>query len=255
MTITADWQAELAGVTVGAGTPYEFSGPMTGLGLPAPRTADLERGLSPGDVGGQDVDARRVLTVQVSIDAPDETAASVWALFDQLKAAWATTPVDVPFDLRLPGFDAANRRWYGRPRGVDADVTLLRLGHIDALCTFEALDPYGYGDPVEVALVDGETPLVNPGTAPSDRWTLTADVTASPTTFSAGGTEPPLTVEWSGDGEVLIDGRARTIVDALGADLYPALTPGSGWPILTPGSTPVTLTGATGTLVYRPAYR
>lgn len=253
MTITADWQAELGGVTIGAGTAYEFSGPMTGFGLPAPRTADLERGLSPGDVGGQDVDARRIITVQLSVDAPDATAASAWALFDTLKAAWASSPTDVAFDVRLPGFAAANRRWYGRPRGVDSDLTLLRLGHLDLLCSFEALDPLGYADPVEVALIDGETALVTTGTAPTDRWTLTADIVTAPSTFATGGSEPPLTVEWLGD--VVIDGRARTIVDGLGADLYPAITPGSGWPVLTPGTTPVELTGATGTLVYRPAYR
>lgn len=251
MSITADWQVEVGGVTVGAGTDFILTGPVTGLGLPAPRTADQERGNSPGDVAGLDVDSRRVLTVPVGVNGQD--AADGWDLLEELKAAWTSTTVDVTFDLRLPGFDAVARRWYGRPRGVDVELALLRLGYIDALCTFEALDPYGYGPAVEVALGDGETAMVNPGSAPSDRWTLVADIVTSPFTFSVGApNEPPLTVEALGP--VILDGRARTATDDLGGDLYGSLAPGSGWPVLAPGTHPITLTGGTGTLTYRPAY-
>lgn len=251
MTITSDWQVEVGGVTLGAGTDYILTGPVTGLGLPAPRTADQERGNSPGDVGGFDVDSRRILTVQVGVNGQD--AADGMDLLEQLKAAWTSSPVDVTFDLRLPGYDAVARRWYGRPRGVDVELGLLRLGYIDALCTFEALDPYGYGDPVEVAIGGGETPLVSLGSAPSDRWTLVLDIDTAPATFSVGATnEPPLTLETLGT--VILDGRARTVDDGEGADGYAWLAPGSGWPVIAPGSHPVTLTGATGTLTYRPAY-
>lgn len=250
MTITTDWQVEVGGVTLGAGTDYILTGPVTGLGLPAPRTADQERGNSPGDVAGADVDARRVLTVPVGVNGQD--AADGWDLLEELKAAWTSSVVDVTFDLRLPGFDAVARRWYGRPRGVDVELALLRLGYIDALCTFEALDPYGYGDPVEVALSAGETAMVNPGSAPSDRWVLTVDITTAPFTVATGGDEPALTVEALGP--VILDGRSRTATDDLGGDLYGTIAPGSGWPTLLPGSYPVTLTGGTGTLTYRPAY-
>lgn len=250
MTVTADWQVEVGGVTLGAGTDFVLTGPVTGLGNPAPRSADQERGNSAGDVAGFDVDSRRVFTVPVGVNGQD--AVDGMDLLEQLKAAWSTSVADVTFDMRLPGFESVARRWYGRPRGVDVELGLLRLGYIDALCTFEALDPYGYGPAVEVALANGETAMVNPGSAPSDRYVMTVDITTAPFTFSVGGDEPPLTIETLGT--VVLDGRARTAVDENGADMYAYIAPGSGWPTLAPGSHPVTLTGGTATLTYRPAY-
>jgi hypothetical protein len=252
VTITVDWQAELRGVTVGASTSYPFTGPIGGLGVSTPRTADHERGLSAGDVGGTDVAARRVLTLQLGVDGT--SASNGWGLFETLKVAWQSSPVDVALDLRLPGFSSVARRFYGRPRGVDDNLDLLRLGWIDALATFEALDPYGYGPEVPVALSAGETVLVNAGAAPTDRYVLVATVTTAPVVFSnAADDEPGLTLTGV-TGVVTIDGRARTVTSSGGVDLYGSLVAGSGWPVLAPGSNTLTLTGATGALTYRPAY-
>lgn len=249
--IGADWQAEVGGVTVGAGTDYPLTGPITGLGNPAPRTSDGERGNEPGDVGGFDVPARRVLTVPLGVNGPD--AATGWALYEALKSAWATSPVDVALDLRLPGFTSVARRFYGRPRGLDSDLALLRHGWIDVLATFEALDPFAYGPEVEVALSEPETPLVVAGSAPSDRYLLTVTVDAAPVVFSIGGNNPALTLT-DVTGVVLADGRNRTVTDDDGVDRYGHLAAGSGWPVLFPGSNTVALTGGTATLTYRPAY-
>jgi hypothetical protein len=251
MTITVDWQAEIGGLVMGAGTSYILTGPITGLGTPPPRTADQERGNEPGDVAGADIASRRVLTVPVGVDGSD--AADAWELYDDLKVAWQSSVVDVTFDLRLPGFDSVDRRYYGRARGIDDNLDLLRLGYIDALCTFEALDPHSYDSAeTEIAVDATGVPLVAVGSAPSDRYTLAVTATGAPVSFSADGL-PGLTLT-DVTGAVVIDGRARTIVDGDGVSLYGHLAAGSAWPILAATASTVSLTGATGTLTYRPAY-
>jgi hypothetical protein len=245
--ITQDWQAELAGVTVGAGTRYHLVGPITGLGIAAPRVADQERGDQAGDVTGRDVASRRVLTVPIGIDGVD--AGDAWTLFDALKAAWSPTAVDVPFDLRLPGFAGAARRFYGRPRGLDSDLAQLRQGWIDVLATFDALDPYGYGPEVTVALPAGAT--VMNGSAPTDRYRLTLAVTGSPATVTVGAAT--LTLD-TVPGTLVLDGRTRTVTTVAGTDRYSTLVAGSTWPVLAPGSNTVTVAGATGSLTFLAGY-
>lgn len=252
MTITADWQAELRGVTMGAGTPFILTGPIGGLGLPAPRGGDQERGNSAGNVAGYDVANRRTLTVPLGINGTD--ADDAWALYETLKAAWTSTVVDVAFDLRLPGFASVSRRFYGRPRGLDVEIGLLKSGWVDALGTFDALDPFAYGAETEEALAAGSTDVTNPGHTTTDRYTVELVVTGDPVTFANDAdSEPDLTLTGV-TGTVILDGRNRTVVDDDGADLYGHLAAGSGWPVLAPGINPLTLTGATGTLTYRPAY-
>ena len=246
--ITVDWQAELAGVVVGAGTRYQLVGPITGLGIAAPRVADQERGDQAGDVAGRDVASRRVLTVPIGIDGVD--AGDAWTLFDALKQAWSPTAGDVPFDLRLPGFAGVSRRFYGRPRGLDSDLAQLRQGWIDVLATFDALDPYGYGPEVTVALPAGATVVMN-GSAPTDRYQLKLDVDGATTAVTVGDAELTLVA----DPETLVlDGRTRTVVDDTGDDRYSTLVAGSTWPVLAPGENTISVAGATGTITYRAGY-
>lgn len=252
MTIDADWQAELRGVTFGADTRYILTGPIGGLGIPAPRGADQERGNQPGHVAGYDIANRRTITMPIGIDGTN--ADDAWTLYETLKAAWTSTVVDVALDLRLPGFASLARRFYGRPRGLDVELTLMRSGWIDALGTFDALDPFAYGPELEEPLTDGVTDITNPGHAATDRYTVTLTATDSPVTFAnAADLEPDLTLT-DLTGTVILNGRNRTVTDGDGDDLYGHLAAGSGWPILAPGSNAITLTGATGTVTYRPAY-
>ena len=139
MAITRDWQAELGGVTIGAGTDYDLEGPITGLGVPAPRTSDLDRGDQPGVFGGRDVPKVRTIGIAVAINGDDPAGA--WDLVDALCAAWATTSTDTTLDIRLPGMGTV--RWTGRPRGVDLDLELLPYGSARARLVFDALDPDG----------------------------------------------------------------------------------------------------------------
>jgi len=253
VAITTDYQAEIRGLTVGAGTPFEFSGPIAGLGTPTPRTADAERGDLDGDVGGDDVLPRRILTLPLNVDAA--TPAALFALVADLKAAWRPSPVDVAFDLRLPGFPSSDGilRFYGRPRGLELELAAVKNAHADALLTFEALDPFGYG-PEETVALGGATVVTNDGSAVSDRWTLALTGGGGTVTFENTNDDEPALALAGAAGTELLDGRARTIT-AGGTDAYAVKAPGGGWPLLVAGTNAVTLTGATGNLTFRPAWQ
>jgi len=134
----SEWQAELGGVTVGYDTDYVFDGPITGLGVPAPRTSDLELPTG-GVLGGRDLKAHRTIGLAVSIVGTD--AADVMDSADALCAAWAPTSTDTYLDICLPGTGTV--RYTGRPRGVDLDLTDLFTGAARARLVFDALDPDG----------------------------------------------------------------------------------------------------------------
>lgn len=134
-----DWQAQLGAVVVGAGTDYPFDGPITGLGVPSPRTSDLDKGDAPGVFGGRDVKPKR--TIGLSVTALGDDAAAVWDLVDTLCAAWEPTSTDTTLDICLPGMGVV--QWTGRPRGVDVDLQFLAEGTIRVRLTFDALDPDG----------------------------------------------------------------------------------------------------------------
>lgn len=137
MTLS-NWQAELGSVTVGADTDYVLDGPITGLGVPAPRTSDLDLPTG-GTLGGRDLPARRTIGIPVAVNGAD--AADVMDLVDTLCAAWAPTSSDTTLDICLPGMGAV--RWTGRPRGVDLDLTELHAGAARARLLFDALNPDG----------------------------------------------------------------------------------------------------------------
>lgn len=133
-----EWQAQLGSLIVGAGTDYIFDGPITGLGVPTPRSSDLDLPTG-GTLGGRDLPDRRALGLPVSIlgDDPADVMDSVAAL----NTAWAPTSTDTYLDICLPG--AGVVRYTGRPRGVDLDLSDLHTGAARARLVFDALDPDG----------------------------------------------------------------------------------------------------------------
>jgi hypothetical protein len=137
MTLT-EWTAQLGSLTVGAGTDYVFDGPITGLGVPAPRTADLDLPTG-GTLPGRDLPARRTIGIPVAILG--DNAAAVMDSVATLNAAWAPTSTDTTLEICLPGMGTI--RWVGRPRGVDLDLTDLYTGAARARLLFDALDPDG----------------------------------------------------------------------------------------------------------------
>jgi hypothetical protein len=144
----ANWTATIRGLTIGEGTSYPFTQPgITGLGVPATRTADQERGHLSGDVGGDDVMGKRVLTIPLICSAADGTAA--WTLLVALKTAWAPSYTDIPFAITFAGVTLT---YNGRPRGMDTEMGFLGSGVVPCLLTFEALSPFAIGEPIDVAL-------------------------------------------------------------------------------------------------------
>jgi hypothetical protein len=241
----------IRGFTGGASTGFEIDVPgISGLGIPVPRGADQEDGDGDGDVGGDDSLPKRVLAIPVLIDR--SSSALVVAAVRELKRAWRPVRVsgsEVALDLSLPDEEL---RFYGRPRGFDADLRALKSGHADVLLGFDALDPFGYGPEVVVPLAAGTTIVESDGDAPSRRWSLELARTGAAVSFDVDEDEEPGLSLSAGSSTLALDGRAKTITEA-GTVIYP-VEPGSGWPTIVDGTNTITLTGATGTLVYRAAY-
>jgi len=144
----SNWTATIRTLTIGDGTDYPILQPgISGLGLPAVRAADQPRGHLSGDVGGDDVFEKRTLTIPVGINK--DTAELAMAALAALKAAWAPASADIPLVLTVAG---TSFTYQGRPRGFETDVSFLGAGFISVLLTFEALNPFAAGDPVDVAV-------------------------------------------------------------------------------------------------------
>lgn len=153
----------LRGLELGDQTYYAFAAQwIDGLGIPAARTADQQRGALAGDVGGDDVPQKRVITISVGLqgndlaaDAADGTTRqeAAFQLFDDLKTAWAPSQVNIPLLVQISTY--WTRTYMGRPRGVDEDMSRSCDGVIRCLLTFEALEVYAEGETVSFVLVAG----------------------------------------------------------------------------------------------------
>lgn len=257
MAIAADWQGNLRSLTFGAGTDWEIDEPgISGLGIPAARTRDAERGDRHGDVGGDDVLPRRILTVPLvgSFSSPG----AAWQAFEEtLKLAWAESISDEALELRLPGMTDTVRRFYGRARGLDVDLSRLKSSTVRALCTFEALDPFGYGDEVAVGPDSGTFDVDNEGTADTDRVVLTIIGNGGiPTITNADDDGLAILFGEAVTGTRIVDVRSATVIDGSADDRYDELSPVNQWWNLRPGVNSLTLAGATSLeVVFRPAYR
>ena len=139
MTTTADWQVELRGLILGAGTDYEVSGPWDGLGLPGLRTSDAERPLDDGDDLGADWHEGRLLKFAWHLLADDE--ADALDLAQALTVAWGRSQTDIEMGLQLGGRQRIVR---GRPRSCEIDLDRLPQATPRAVCTFKAGDPRIY---------------------------------------------------------------------------------------------------------------
>lgn len=265
----ADYQIEIDGLTLGAGTPYEIhdEGPA-GLGLPAVRTSDVPRPQDHGLFFGSDFLAGRTIAFSLWLHALTAEAAS--ALMDTLSAVWqppAGQDTVNPLTLRLPGQDP--RRLNGRPRRLAYRPGLLHTGVVEAILQYDVADPRWYDD----------TETVLSTVAATSGGGRTYDRTY-PLTYAAGGTGGNLTVTNAGNfptrpvltitgpatspraenvtagrhllfdltlgaGDFLVvDMDARTILLGGTASRYSSLAPGSSWWDLAPGENQLKYTSA-----------
>lgn len=254
MPIT-EWQGSIEGLTFGAGTSYPLTGEISGMGIPAARTTDTERAAAHGDIGGLDTLPRRILTVPLGVNG--SSSADALDLLAALKVAWAESGlIDRVLTLHLPGL--GERRYYGRPRGLETRMPNLRTGWIDALGTFDALDPYAYGPAVgPVALGSGSTVVAVTGDAPTDR--IRFELTGSGSgTSGLTHLQQAAAVTWAGPLTATrrANVRDRTVATTGGADRFGELAAGARWWNLTPGNNTLSRTGASAaTVTYEPAYR
>jgi hypothetical protein len=252
--VTCDLRAELNGVTIDGAdedaTYVLLADSISGLGLPEPRTADLDRADDHGSVAGQDFTQPRALRIPIAINTPDDPAAA-WAALRALKAAWQPTgPADDLLSIYAPGIGPSDDtlRFFGRPRtALDVNLRMVHAGIIYALATFVALDPIGYG-PTEADSGSGTFSVTNAGDARTERATITITGNGGTPTIanaSDGGGNVLFTEALAGAATWVIDLRARTVVDGSGNDVFAGnVAPSSLWFGLQPGANQLTLTGA-----------
>lgn len=133
------WQAELRSLTMGDGTNYPFDaevGGITGLGVPAPKTADVDLAHQDGAYGSEDFMGVRVVTIPFVLGG---TPAQVFEWLDDLNTAWAPASSDLTLTLGLPFYGDVDLE--GRPRGLDVDTKHAQFGIIRAMGTFVGLNP------------------------------------------------------------------------------------------------------------------
>jgi hypothetical protein len=142
------WTVTLRGLVMGEGTDYPITQPgITGLGIPSARTADTQRGMWSGDVGGDDVLEKRVLTIPVAVFG--DTFPDFWTNFLAFKAAWVSSAVDIPIVINFGG--EASLTYNGRPRMAEAAPDFMGSNTATCLCIFECLNPFAVGEPVDTA--------------------------------------------------------------------------------------------------------
>lgn len=133
------WQAEIRSLVTGDGTNYPLDGDaggITGLGVPTPKTADVDLLHADGAYGAPDYMGTRVLTIPYMLGGTD---AEVFEWLDDLNTAWAPSTTDITLKVGLPYWGEVT--FNGRPRGLDADTRSAHFGLIRCQATFVALDP------------------------------------------------------------------------------------------------------------------
>jgi len=249
------YTGSLRGVSFGVGEDYLWGADApAGLGIPTPETSDLSSA-GEGTIGGADRLRNRIIRVPMIILVDDGSAENE---LDDLKRAWRPSQTTVELDLRL---SADARRYYGRPRGLEVDVTRVEQGYITAVGTFDALDPYAYDTTTTSVAVDSSSPIVipNAGTAATTRATLT---------ITGNGNKPVLVntadphggrIQFRstlGSGQtVTINLRTFSITNSSGVRVDQLVSPVSDFFVIEAGNNTVTFTGcASVSAVVRPAY-
>jgi hypothetical protein len=152
MAELAEWQIEVAGVPIGAGTDIPV-GDIEGLGLPEVRTQDVENPAGDGAFAGVDLYGPRTVRIEAGIRTPGDPARALDLLAELQRAAddpevRRTPGAQTLLRLRMPG--RGTRRLYGRLRRVEATSTADTVhGWIPLDLEFVALDPRFHGDELD----------------------------------------------------------------------------------------------------------
>lgn len=154
-------------ITFGVGGDYLWESAPTGLGIPTPDFTDTNL---PGDgiYAGVDRLRKRIIRIPILLVADSLIESRINAL----KSGWRPGSRTKELDLRLEG---AARRYYGRARGLEVDVTNIKQGVVTAFGNFETISPYAFAltSNTVAASTSGQIIVPNLGTAPSRRCVLT----------------------------------------------------------------------------------
>ena len=279
MTIVADYQLDVAGLLLGAGTSYELPDGVEGLGLPEVRTSDVPRPQDDGLFYGSDFLGKRTLTFRATIlgDDPDDAGVKM----DALAAVWQPpegSSANVPLTLEIPG--QVSRVLFGRPRRLAFDLDNLKSGIVVATLQYDVADPRWY-DAVQSVL---STAAATSGGGRTYNRTYNMTYAAGGTggnltAINAGNrrTRPVLTITGPsntprvenvtagryllfnltlGVGDFLVvDLDARTVLLGGTASRYSSLSSGSSWWDLAPGVNLLKFTSADSLGTLQVAYR
>lgn len=256
MALTTNYSAELnAGASnaciIGDGTPYDWMS-VDGLGTPDVRSFDTVRGSRDGDTGGADRSEARVIRFGLEV-VDDGTFAADFRL---LKQAWRTTTTDTTLDVKHPAFQSTDNilRFYGRPRGLSADILQWHNGVSLVTASFKCLDPFGYGAAETVTDSSSPASVTNNGDVPSDRFTITITGNGgTPIITSTTDEAAAVVFNTTLAGTAVLDFRAHTMT--VGGTAVYQLAAGSRWFRLLAGANTLTFSGcASIEVVHRPAY-
>lgn len=145
-----DWQFEVAGLVMGADTPYTVTD-ISGLRDRQPRSTYPNRPLGHGSMPLPDYLGSKQIILNLTLPSPDDpdilAPGRLETLLDELSLAW--TPVLdgstlKTFIYQLPG--SPRKRLYGRARNFSVNMDTYDLGWVDAVVEFVATDPIAYSD-------------------------------------------------------------------------------------------------------------
>lgn len=274
----ATWNIEVPGLVMGPGTPYHILG-VEGLG-PSAEAPSQPRTFRRGSLLGVGRYAERDITIRLLVRPGDGTSAATnWGI---LQRQW-TMLTNCEMKLEFP-HGRGNFPLYavGRPSKAGyGDLRRLKGGTVEASLTFRDTEGCLLG-----AQVSRSTALVEAGSGsatwpwvwpvswgPEGTGTLTlennGDLPAYLTVLIKGPIVAPVITTASGQmgiatslaaPEVLrVYGDTARVLGPTMSSIRHLVTPGSMWPVIPRGNSPITVTGdvspgAAVTVQYRPAY-
>jgi hypothetical protein len=148
VTDLLDWQIDLNGVLMGAGTPVNIID-TSGLGLPAVRDADVDQPGRDGRWPGPDYYGGRQVQIDAAVKVPGDPGGcqAVLAALQQaandpsVRLAGGAT---MPLRMKRPG--RPTKVLYGRVRRIDPEYKQLIHGYVPVDIEFQATDATWYGD-------------------------------------------------------------------------------------------------------------
>lgn len=157
------YTGSVRGVTFGLGQQDYMWGvdAPNGLGIPVPQSADQQLPRD-GSWGGIDRVTKRTIRIPITIVGSeafdDETLLTPAEVaernLDVLKRAWRPSNDVVELDLRFAG---PERRFFGRCRGLEIDLTRIDQGIVYADGTFDALEWLAY----DTGVIEPEEPTLS----------------------------------------------------------------------------------------------